>query len=103
VIVNILSLILFFMMGVVTSVRGSCELERLEIEGHTIYTMSLELNSRETAYFALEPIIDQNRSAKWEKYRDITQKLISRDSGPLHHPKLPKLWALQLMHKSNNF
>ncbi|MDP3372391.1 MAG: hypothetical protein Q8S21_05850 [Candidatus Paracaedibacteraceae bacterium] len=48
-------------------------IEELQIDDSKIYTTSVQLSPGEIAYFGFEPIVDQNRSKQWVKYKKQTE------------------------------
>lgn len=49
----------------------------INVDGHRIYTAEIKLKSGEIAYFAMEPIINEDRSNKWSDYADRTSSLVA--------------------------
>jgi len=60
-------------------------------EGQKFYTTSVKLRTGEVAYFACEPIFNQDRSDWWSKYRNFTASLVSSDMGNLSFACAKKL------------
>lgn len=50
-------------------------LKIVDVDGHRIYTAEIKLKSGEIAYFAMEPIINEDRSNKWRAYGNVTSTL----------------------------
>lgn len=52
-------------------------IEPISIENQTIYTANMVLPSGEVAYFASEPIFDEDRACGWRTYRQATDDLVN--------------------------